>query len=650
MHAVIEIDGDAARIVDLGSGSGTLLAGTPVDKSARLTPGDALTVGPYRIEVLSLRVGGAAGLASVPAMATPSLAADVAARPHVSSHAQVPVDLSKVETQDGTQVAEVVAMYGRSVLDVAHVGQVSTKRRRNAPALVAAGACLVLGGIGLFSYESTQDWQGYSAQARNAQETGMSAPSKPGLGTGPLGLGLALCGLIPCVAGGMRLRERTRDEYTLGEAPEASFQVAGATLPVADEFPIVRKSGEQFSLCFSDSMRGEIEIGEQRLELSELIATGRTGRTQMGAHEYPLAPGARAIVRHGDLSFHVASVNPGAVVAGRGKADWPFWSYVGGTGVVAMSLWMLARSVPAPAFGIAMDDDTGESRFARYMHQADLVEEEPPVPPVKDSISDDPGGQGERHAGEEGQQGKPTSKKTDGYYQIKGPKNATAQMARDFDPTMEARDFGILGIMEKQSGHFLASPYGGAFAMGSDDEDLWGNITGTQAGEAYGVGGLGLVGTGRGGGGMGAGTIGLGTVGTIGHGAGGGKGVGYGTGNGVGFGKRTGKKVRVRAAVAKVRGSIDKDTIRRIVRAHINEVRSCYNQGLVSNPNLAGRVAIQFVIIPTGKVGSAAVQENSTKNSNVGNCIAKAVKRWKFPRPQNGGNVIVSYPFQLTAA
>jgi hypothetical protein len=85
-----------------------------------------------------------------------------------------------------------------------------------------------------------------------------------------------------------------------------------------------------------------------------------------------------------------------------------------------------------------------------------------------------------------------------------------------------ARNAGILGVMQQQSGHFLASPYGGAFAVGNDDADVWGGLTGTEVGEAYGVGGLGLVGTGRGGGGTGEGTIGLGNTGLIGKGGGGG--------------------------------------------------------------------------------------------------------------------------------
>jgi len=32
----------------------------------------------------------------------------------------------------------------------------------------------------------------------------------------------------------------------------------------------------------------------------------------------------------------------------------------------------------------------------------------------------------------------------------------------------------------------------------------------------------------------------------------------------------------------------------------------------------------------------------------VANCVAGAVKRWKFPKPQTGGTAMVTYPFQFS--
>ncbi|MEM6996363.1 MAG: TonB family protein [Myxococcota bacterium] len=181
-------------------------------------------------------------------------------------------------------------------------------------------------------------------------------------------------------------------------------------------------------------------------------------------------------------------------------------------------------------------------------------------------------------------------------------------------------------------------------------EEVWGMLTGTEVGEAYGVGGLGLVGTGRGGGGTGEGTIGLGNVGLVGKGGGGGSSAGYGRGSGGGFGGRGARVPRVRQAKAKVTGSIDKGLLRRVVRSHINEVRACYTKALAADPNAKGRVTVRFTFDATGTVVSAKIHGNtmSAEAEKVGKCVAKAVKTWTFPPAPASGPVTVTYPFVLS--
>ena len=96
-----------------------------------------------------------------------------------------------------------------------------------------------------------------------------------------------------------------------------------------------------------------------------------------------------------------------------------------------------------------------------------------------------------------------------------------------------------------------------------------------------------------------------------------------------------------------VKGSLDKAIIRRIVRAHISEVRHCYNNGLTEDPDLGGRVNVQFTISPTGKVPVAVVASSTLDHEATETCISRAVKRWKFPKPEGGGSVVVTYPFVL---
>lgn len=95
-------------------------------------------------------------------------------------------------------------------------------------------------------------------------------------------------------------------------------------------------------------------------------------------------------------------------------------------------------------------------------------------------------------------------------------------------------------------------------------------------------------------------------------------------------------------------GALDKDVIRRIVRSHLSEVTACYEAGLAKDPTIKGRVSIQFTIAPTGAVAGAIVQESEIGDAQVGRCIAGAVESWRFPEPEGGGNVVVTYPFALT--
>ncbi|HEY0135618.1 MAG TPA: VIT and VWA domain-containing protein, partial [Nannocystis sp.] len=85
----------------------------------------------------------------------------------------------------------------------------------------------------------------------------------------------------------------------------------------------------------------------------------------------------------------------------------------------------------------------------------------PPLPATPTALADADAG---RHKGEEGRMGKPSD----------------SSRARDYDPEMEGRQAGILGQMQADAGHFLASPHGAAFAAGDDDADVWGGLTGTE--------------------------------------------------------------------------------------------------------------------------------------------------------------------------
>jgi TonB family protein len=141
----------------------------------------------------------------------------------------------------------------------------------------------------------------------------------------------------------------------------------------------------------------------------------------------------------------------------------------------------------------------------------------------------------------------------------------------------------------------------------------------------------------------------MGNLGTIGRGSGNPGGGAYGSKVG-GLRNRKASAPEVVPGTAEVRGSLDKELIRRIIRRHINEVKYCYEQELTKKPDLGGRIMVQFTIAASGQVIASVLQNSTMGNARVENCTVQAVRRWEFPKPLGGGIVIVSYPFVLTPA
>jgi TonB family protein len=314
-----------------------------------------------------------------------------------------------------------------------------------------------------------------------------------------------------------------------------------------------------------------------------------------------------------------------------------------------IGLLLLFYFLPPRSSSLSLDLLNADSRLVKYLIEPpETVEEETPEW-LQENKDDDEGGKGKRHKDEEGQMGKKDEKKTKNKFGIEGPEsNEDPHMARE-EAKEQAMNAGIIGILKASVGSWNSptSPYGRDTALGNDPMSALGALMGDQIGSNFGFGGLGLRGTGRGGGGTGEGTIGLGNIGTIGHGAGGGTGSGYGSGAG-GFRGRDAKVPRIRSGQADVHGSLSKEVIRRIIGRHINEVRFCYEQELNARPDLQGRVAVKFIISPTGAVQTAAVDSSDLGNPKAEQCIAQSVRRWTFPAPEGGGIVVVTYPFVLS--
>jgi len=92
------------------------------------------------------------------------------------------------------------------------------------------------------------------------------------------------------------------------------------------------------------------------------------------------------------------------------------------------------------------------------------------------------------------------------------------------------------------------------------------------------------------------------------------------------------------------KGYLAPNVVLGVINRRIGGVRACYSRALKSNPNLYGRLAVQFTIGPEGNVTEAIALDNSLNNKSLEDCILQHVRAWRFPKPKNG-EVTIMYPF-----
>lgn len=91
-------------------------------------------------------------------------------------------------------------------------------------------------------------------------------------------------------------------------------------------------------------------------------------------------------------------------------------------------------------------------------------------------------------------------------------------------------------------------------------------------------------------------------------------------------------------------GTLEPGQIEGILSAHKSEVRDCYQKALSTDSELAGVIKVELTVAPTGAVIGARVVDTTMKAMTVQECVTGAIKKWQFPKPQGGGNLVFSYP------
>jgi hypothetical protein len=92
------------------------------------------------------------------------------------------------------------------------------------------------------------------------------------------------------------------------------------------------------------------------------------------------------------------------------------------------------------------------------------------------------------------------------------------------------------------------------------------------------------------------------------------------------------------------------DTVREIVQAGQPRIQACYEEHLALNRRSPqGTLKTSWVITPAGRVKSARVtgKTSTLRDRQLRDCVVAALSAMVFPRPPDGKDHPVEFPFNL---
>lgn len=122
---------------------------------------------------------------------------------------------------------------------------------------------------------------------------------------------------------------------------------------------------------------------------------------------------------------------------------------------------------------------------------------------------------------------------------------------------------------------------------------------------------------------------------------------GSGTGQRLGGGFKT-KSPTLQAGTLSVTGPLAKDVVQRIIRQNFGRFRLCYENGLRTNPDLAGKVTVKFTIDAKGAVTNGKDAGSDLQSADVLRCIARGYGNLSFPPLDPGKSVLVVNTIHLS--
>ena len=422
---------------------------------------------------------------------------------------------------------------------------------------------------------------------------------------------------------------REPENVTVGESTKNTFVLPPCSLP--KRFPLFVAKGNNYFLQFTDTMAGKVSLRGAIRSLEDLRTSGDAVR-RGGTWVLPIQESSRGKVVIDGISVLFQFVPAPPAPAGRAvhmdfrpkliEDDDPvFYGFLALFTALAAALGIYATSIEVNTEDIFLENP---ERFA------ELLVKDKPEEPEKEEVEElppDPDADGPEVAAEETPQ-----------------EAAPAEEAPQEEVTQEQREIREAQRMEQEDQQvdvMVAQLLGtlGAHNSGDSTQDHFANVdfAGRDADE--------LLKNSRN---MGSST----EIAVREEGSGPREGVEIGEVARGSAGSSTiseGPAVEVEGQVDLGSADIDAiegeaDGVTKVVKRYKGRIKLCYDQALRQDPELSGRVEIEFSV-GRGRVLEAFVSTNSTRNDELANCILRKVKGLTFDQSVEAD---VIYPFVLS--
>jgi hypothetical protein len=422
---------------------------------------------------------------------------------------------------------------------------------------------------------------------------------------------------------------RKARRVTIGPSKRAML-ITPPVLGSRQKFRLARPKRGGYVVELAPGMRGDIHQGGQQIAVAEVLAGPQTRRRKGDVREVTIEPGdrARILLREGgDLRIELRFVDEPEII-GHPRHEDPLLRrsitvatlVLGGAAALMTLLW--SKEPPktlaiSPERLVKLEAPIEQAKTASRQRAEKKKEEEKKT--------------------DEGQMKKAKEKAGKVGRQDAKPKETVIPKGEKDVLRDKVAKTGLLGLIgkEKREGSGLSK----LFAESNDVEQAVAGMAGAKMVAGHGAGGLSTSGSGSGGGGTGYGHIyGAGNLDTGGRGS-------KGHGRGPKLVERGEKEVKVAVGLGNgdADGSLSKEQIDKVVRAHKSGVSYCYEKELQRKATLAGTITIFWSIQPDGTVAKANVKTTSMSDAAVEGCILRQVKQWVFPKAP--AQTHVNYPF-----